>query len=180
MSKSTCSVFIATSADGFIAKTNGDIDWLHNPDYVIDGLDFGYESFMHSVDALLMGRSTYDQVLTFGEWPYTKPVYVATNRELDIPEALKCKIFRIQGTPEEIIEELRWHEHNRIYVDGGNLIQQFLRDGLIEQMIITRIPILLGNGIPLFGSLDQPLTLKTRSVKSFPNGFVQIEYKLVY
>ena len=178
--KSSCTVYIATSTDGFIAQKDGGIDWLHNPDYVLEGEDFGFAAFMDSIDALLMGRTTYEQVLTFGDWPYTKPVYVATSRELEFPEFLQGKVFKISGEPQEILAELRWNMVNRIYIDGGNTIQRFLKAGLIDRMIITRIPILIGEGIPLFGPTGSDITLKLLSCQSFDNGFVQLEYAPVY
>ena len=177
MHKKSCSVYIATSADGFIADRNGGIDWLHNPDYVIEGVDFGYQSFIDSVDALVMGRNTFEQVLTFGKWPYTKPVYVATSQELASQKNLNGKVFRISGTPSEILTELHWHEHYSIYIDGANTIQRFLKEQLVDRFIITRIPILLGEGTPLFGPLEKPIKLKMISSKSFSNGFIQIEYQ---
>ena len=180
MKKTTCSVYIATSADGFIADKDGGVEWLAHPDFTLEGEDFGYQAFMDSVDALLIGRNTFEQVLTFGDWPYTKPVYVATSRELSISENLTGKVFKVSGTPAEILAELQWHEIYSIYVDGGITIQQFLKDELLDRIIITRIPVLLGEGISLFGPVKKHIPLKTASSKSFPNGFVQVEYKPKY
>jgi len=166
------SVFIATSLDGFIARGNGAIDWLpENPE------PHGYDEFIASVDAIVIGRKTFETVLGFGGWAYGKtPVVVLSTKELKAPEGANCDFM--SGDPKEIVATLEQRGINRIYVDGGVTIQRFLEAGLIQSMIITRIPILLGSGIPLFGPLlhDVPLTHVT--TKSFKGGLVQSEYAI--
>lgn len=149
-------VYIAQSLDGFIAKKDGDIAWLEefpNP----DGSDFGFSDFMKKIDALLMGRNTYEKVLTFGFWPYDKPVYVVSNTIKVVPENLKEKVFIVRGEIFEILKNLENKGLKNIYVDGGKLIQSFLSEDLIDTMIITTIPVILGEGLPLFGSVGREL-----------------------
>lgn len=149
-------VYIAQSLDGYIAKKDGDITWLEefpNP----DGSDFGFSDFMKKIDALLMGRNTYEKVLTFGFWPYEKPVYVVSNTIKELPENLKGKVFIVGGEILEILESLESKGLKSIYVDGGKLIQSFLSEDLIDTMIITTIPVILGEGLPLFGSVGREL-----------------------
>ncbi|GAM55067.1 dihydrofolate reductase homolog [Vibrio ishigakensis] len=153
-------VYIATSLDGYIADKNNDLDWLHqvpNP----DGSDFGFAEFMDSIDALVMGRNTMEKVLSFGiDWPYNKPVYVLSSKLTQAPEGLEDKIFPVKGTPEEITATLKEKGLNNLYIDGGKTVQSFLQEDLIDKLVITTIPILLGGGIPLFSDLEQPLQFK--------------------
>lgn len=157
-------VYIATSLDGYIADKNNSVDWLHeipNP----QGDDFGFGEFMDRIDALIMGRNTLDVVLSFGvDWPYTKPVYVLSNSMIEVPKELEGKVFLTKGDPAEVMAELSAKGHSNFYVDGGTTIQQFLKADLIDEMVISIIPTLLGGGIPLFGELAQPL--KFRHTKS--------------
>lgn len=149
-------VYIAQSLDGFIAKKDGDITWLEefpNP----DGSDFGFSDFMKKIDALLMGRNTYEKVLTFGFWPYEKPVYVISNTIKVVPENLEGKVFIVRGEIIEILESLENKGLKSIYVDGGMLIQSFLYEDLIDTMIITTMPVILGEGLPLFASIGREL-----------------------
>lgn len=149
-------VYIAQSLDGFIAKKGGDITWLEefpNP----DGSDFGFSDFMKKIDALLMGRNTYEKVLTFGFWPYEKPVYVISNTIKVVPENLEGKVFIVRGEILEILESLENKGLKSIYVDGGKLIQSFLSEDLIDTMIITTMPVILGEGLPLFASIGREL-----------------------
>lgn len=176
-----CSAFIASSIDGFIARPDGDIEWLHKPEYAQeDGFDFGYSAFMESVDALVMGRNSFEKVLTFDPWPYEDtPVVVLTSRDLDIPEKLKGKVHLESGKPEEIAERLSLKGYKHLYIDGGVTIQRFLRAGLINEITITQIPVLLGDGISLFGSIGTEIQLKLEQTSGAHNGFVQSKYRLV-
>ena len=176
--KAKCSVYIATSLDGFIAKSDGDIDWLHHPDYTVEGEDFGYNTFMDSISALIMGRNTYDKVLTYGEWPYSKPVFVLTSKTLDIPENMAEKVFFLKGTPQEVIRKTIQQGFDRLYVDGGKTIQSFLRVGLISEITITQLPVLLGKGIPLFCPLQTSVPLTLISSTTYPNGFAKTTYRV--
>ncbi|MCR9172323.1 MAG: dihydrofolate reductase family protein [bacterium] len=152
----TNKVFIATSIDGYIADKNGGIDWLHsvpNP----EGDDMGYNSFMDEVDALLMGRKTFETVCSFDiDWPYSKPVFVLSNSLKDIPEKYEGKAFLINGDLTGVLTTIHSIGHESLYIDGGSTTQSFLKEGLIDTMIITQIPILLGGGTPLFGELEEP------------------------
>jgi dihydrofolate reductase len=170
------SVYIAASLDGFIARPDGDIDWLGEPSK--DGEDYGYEKFMDTVDFLVMGRNTYEKVLSFGQWPYTKPVVVLTSRPLDIPDDIASKVETMSGSPSDIVDELSKREAEHLYIDGGKTIQNFLVANLIQRIIITRIPILLGDGIPLFGPLQQDIKLRHIETRAFADGNVQCEYEV--
>ncbi len=177
----TCSVYIAASLDGFIARPDGDIDWLHNPAYTLpDGEnDFGYEAFMATVDALVMGSYSYEKVLSFDSWPYgAKKVVVLTQRPLSPPTDPAANVSFDSGPPANIVARQAQAGARHLYIDGGQTIQRFLRAGLIDQMIITQIPILLGSGIPLFGDLGVEIPLRLQHSRAFANGFVQNQYQI--
>jgi dihydrofolate reductase len=168
------SVFIATSLDGFIARENGDLDWLPVPE--AGGDDYGYGDFMKSVDALVIGRKTYEKMLTLGGWSYgAKRIVVLTSRPIDAPSA-GANVEAMSGEPAEIVERLAASGAPRLYVDGGETIRRFLAGGLIQRIIITQIPVLIGRGIPLFGPLDRDIELRHVVTRSWPNGMVQSEY----
>lgn len=174
------SVYIATSLDGFIARENGEIDWLPGIDMGPAGEDYGYKGFMDSIDVLVMGRHTYDKVLTFGEWPYgEKPVVILTSRALTIPQKIAPMVTSMSGPPAEIVSQLSARGLTHAYVDGGKTIQNFLDAGLIHQLIITTIPVLLGHGISLFGPLRHDIRLRHIETRQFPNGLVQSTYEVV-
>jgi dihydrofolate reductase len=174
------SVFIATSLDGFIARKDGDIDWLMVANTRVPaGEDCGYQAFFDSVDALVMGRNTYELAASFESWPYAdKPVVVLSSRPLDIPQALQGSVSCMAGKPKELCLSLAERGYRHVYVDGGLTIQGFLAAGLIDTLIITRIPVLLGEGIPLFGPLHDDLTLRHIETRAFDFGFVQSRYQL--
>jgi dihydrofolate reductase len=171
----TASVFVGTSLDGFIAREDGSLDWLPAG----GGEPHGYDEFFASVDALVIGRKTYETVLDFDAWPYgTKPVFVLsrTLSKVTVPEGAVCELM--SGTPAEIVSRLGARGLERLYVDGGVTIQAFLEAGLIQQVIITRVPVLLGSGIPLFGPLSRDIRLRHVATRSFPSGLVQSEYMI--
>ena len=170
------SVYIAVSLDGFIARKNGDLDWL--PAGEEGGEDFGYGEFMSTVDYIVMGRNTFEKVLTFGGWRYDKKVIVLTSRDLTIPSELADKAEVLHLSPRELIHEMERRGAKNIYLDGGVTIQRFLRESLVDEMTITTIPILLGEGLPLFGKLDNDVKLELVKSESFKNGFVQNKYKV--
>jgi len=166
------SVFIATSLDGFIARVNGDLDWLPPG----GGEEHGYDAFMATVDALVIGRKTYETVLTFGTWPYgEKPVFVLSTHTL-APAPLGAVVERMSGAPAEIVSWLAARGIQHVYVDGGITIQRFLQAGLIQRLIITRIPVLIGAGIPLFGPLPGDIVLRHVTTRQYSSGLVQSEY----
>lgn len=174
-----CRVFIATSLDGYIARPDGGLDWLPSGEGSSPGDDHGYTAFMADIDALVMGRKTYDIVLGFGSWPYTKPVFVLTHstKPLPVPKGGQCEA--ISGTPQEVVAKLAKRGLHNLYVDGGATITQFLAAGLIESMIITRIPVLIGAGIPLFGALPNDIPFRHVATRSYPSGLVQSEYAAI-
>ncbi|MAL18593.1 MAG: deaminase [Balneola sp.] len=175
-----CSVYIATSADGFIAKPDGDIEWLHRSEYedaAQVGLD--YTEFISTVDAIVMGRHSFEKVLTFDDWYYEDiEVIVLTTRKLTVPERLGDKVRVESGTPHEIVTTLSGEGKNHLYIDGGITIQRFLKAKLIDELTITVLPILLGNGIPLFGNEGIEQSLKLIEVSSSPGGTIQKRYRV--
>lgn len=173
-------VFIATSLDGFIAREDCDIEWLTSGGSGGGGEDYGFQSFFDSVDVLVLGRDTYEVVRGFGEWPYgTKPVVVLTGRPLEIPEAIAGTVEAMFGSPREIVRRLADRGAEHLYIDGGKTVQAFLAAGLVERLIISRIPILIGSGIPLFGPLPGDIHLRHVETRSFASGLVQSEYEVL-
>lgn len=172
-----CSVYIATSLDGFIARLDGGLDWL--PQQAEPGEDYGYQAFFDSVDVLVMGRNSYEKVLTFGAWPYgEKRVVVLSSRPLEIAPALAGRVEALSLSPREVVTRLEARGAHHAYVDGGQTIQRFLRDGLIDEITLTRIPVLIGQGLPLFGALDADVPLRHVETRSYPNGLVQSKYAI--
>ena len=146
-------VFIATSIDGFISAPDGNLDWL---DYVPfpDGEDGGFADFIKRVDAIVMGRVTFETVVGFGRgWHYAVPGIVLSSTLSSAPAEFESHVEFAMGTPQEIVKSLNDQGYANLYIDGGATVQAFLREGLIDQMILTRIPVLLGGGIPLFSEL---------------------------
>jgi dihydrofolate reductase len=169
------SVFVGTSLDGFIARPNGDLDWLPEG----GGEPHGYPEFFATVDALVIGRKTFETVLAFDAWPYgDKRVVVLSSRPLDLSGAGGGMIEQMAGPPAEIVSRLGREGARHLYVDGGITIQRFLQAGLIQRLIITRVPVLIGEGIPLFGSLPHDVRLQHVATRHYPSGLVQSEYAL--
>lgn len=169
-------IYIATSIDGFIAKKDGGIDWLielPNP----TGSDYGFGAFMERIDAVVMGRNTFELVLTFNEWIYIKPVFVLSNSLQSLPKNLPGKAELINGNPASVVKQLNLRNYNNLYIDGGKTIQGFLKQDLIDEMIITRIPILLGEGIPLFGVLTREQKFEHIKTEVYDNILVKSYYK---
>lgn len=166
-------VFVGTSLDGFIARADGRLDFL--PEACEP---HGFEELLESVDALVMGRRTWDFVASSGLWFYgDKPVFVLTSRELGATPA-GAVVHRVTGDPADVARELDARGVREAYVDGGATIQQFLRAGLVRRLILTRIPVLIGSGIPLFGALDGDVALRHVATRHFPSGLVQSEYEV--
>ncbi len=171
------SAYIATSLDGYIARENGDLDWLPGSDGETDGEDYGFGSFLESVDTLVMGRNTYEMVMSFGIWPYGKKrVIVMSTRQISIPEELTDTVEARSCSPIELIDELTISDVKHIYVDGGKTIQGFIKADLLNEITITTVPVLIGSGIPLFGIVDSDVELRHLETQSFENGFVQSKY----
>jgi dihydrofolate reductase len=171
-------VFIASSLDGYIAGPGGDIQWLEeipNP----GGSDYGYAQFMGSIDALVMGRKTFEKVAGFPEWPYPKPVFVLSRTLKQVPERFNGKVELFEGTPGQIIHHLGEQGYHELYVDGGEVIREFLAEDLVDTMTITWVPIVLGDGIPLFGNSTFRLQFKLMKTEEFNHHLIQAVYKRV-
>lgn len=175
-----CSVFIATSLDGFISRDDGSIDWLMKANTLAPpGEDCGYKSFISTVDVLVMGCNSYEKVLSFDEWPYGElPVVVMSSQTVAIPEKLRTCVSATMETPTTLVQRLSKQGAKHLYVDGGVTIQGFLFDGLINEMTITLIPVLLGSGRTLFGPLKRDIELHHVETKTFDGGFVQLKYRI--
>jgi dihydrofolate reductase len=172
----TASVFIGTSLDGFIARRNGDLDFLP-PD---GGEPHGYNEFIASVDAIVIGRNTFETVLSMKPWPYgNKRVVVLSSRPVDLSAAVGGVVEQMAGPPAEIVSRLAASGAHHLYIDGGITIQQFLCAGLIQRLIITRVPVLIGEGIPLFGALPRDIRLRHIATRHYPSGLVSSEYRVV-
>ncbi len=166
-------VFIATSLDGYIADKEGGIDWLHAIENPTND-DMGFHQQMANTDALVMGRNTFETVIGFDcPWPYNKPVFVISHTLKEVPEALADKVFIVSGLLDDILDEIHQQGHKNLYIDGGLTIQSFLKEDLIDELIITTIPVLLGGGISLFAGLEKPLKFKNTRSERFLGCIVQ-------
>ena len=175
------SVFIGTSLDGFIARENGDIDWLDDANKQVTlGEDFGFKSFLESVDQIIMGRKTFDQVMNFDNWPYSNTkMIVLTSKNIEIPEKLRETVTTSNtSSPEQLIKELSDQSINHIYIDGGIVIQDFLSARLVDEITVTIVPILIGKGKSFSGLLSQDLSLQHLKTTVYSFGFVQNKYKI--
>ncbi|CAM1352771.1 dihydrofolate reductase family protein [Tenacibaculum halocynthiae] len=170
-------VFIAKSLDGYIADKNGGLDWLQsipNP----NNDDMGYVEFTNGIDALVMGRTTFETVIGFDvPWPYNKPVFVLSNKLNEIPESHKEKAFLIKGTLMEILDQIHKKGFHKLYIDGGTTIRSFLKEDLIDEMVLTTIPVLLGSGSSLFTELPNELNFELIERKKYLNQITQNHYK---
>ncbi len=170
-------VFIAQSLDGYIAGPNGEIDWL---DMVPneEQNDMGYLALMNEVEAIVMGRKTFETVLGFGiEWPYTKPVFVLSHSMTSVPNDLSEKVFLLSGSPSEVTKTLNGKGYHNLYIDGGRTIQNFLSEDAIDELRITTIPILLGGGHSLFGALGEQILFEHVHTEVFLGELVQSHFK---
>ncbi|SRR6267143_2958731 len=171
----TASVFIGTSVDGFIARPNGDLDFLPEG----GGEPHGYTEFIASVDAIVIGRKTFETVLAFEGWPYLdKRVVVLSSRPLDFSAVRGGVVEQMAGPPAEIVSQLAARGVHHLYIDGGITIQEFLRAGAIQRLIITRVPVLIGEGVPLLGSLPRDIRLRHVATRHYSSGLVQSEYEV--
>ena len=187
------SVYIATSLDGFIARSDGGLDWLqHDPGEKVDSHDpfktepdiedYGFNPFFQSIDTMVMGRGTYEFVADTGQWIYEGKrtiVLSSTLSEGDIAKHLAGKIEVLSAEPADLAKKLQAEGAERVYVDGGVTIQRFLRAGLVDELIVSRMPVLLGSGIPLFGDLDADIRFEHIETSGYPSGLVQSIYAAI-
>lgn len=174
------SVFMAASLDGYIARPDGDVAWLHDSVAPMpEGDDAGYAAFYATIDVLVLGRGSFEKVLTFEPFPYDKPVVVLSRSMTAVPERLRAQVTIESAAPRALVMKLAAQGYQHIYLDGGQVIQSFLREGLVDALTITRIPLLLGAGRPLFGHLTADVPLRHLRTQSWPNGFVQSTYAVV-
>jgi dihydrofolate reductase len=167
------SVFVGASLDGFIARKNGDLDFLPPG----GGEPHGYNEFIATVDTIVIGRNTFETVLPMKPWPYAnKRVVVLSSRPVDFSAVVGGLVEQMAGSPAEIVSKLAATGARHLYIDGGITIQQFLRAGLIQHLTVTRVPVLIGNGIPLFGSLPHDIRLRHIATRHYPTGLVSSEY----
>lgn len=168
------SVFVGISVDGYLARKDGSLDFLPTD----GGEPHGYNEFMATVDAIVIGRGTYEVVLGFVKWPYEKPVIILSSSlsEVSAPPNADCTLM--SGEPHDIVNRLSDRGFQHLYVDGGITIQRFLSAGLIQRIIVTHVPVLIGTGIPLFGPLAHDIRLAHERTRSFPSGLVSSEYRV--
>lgn len=171
----TTTIYIATSLDRFIARPDGSIDWLTQPD---DGEDFGWAEFIDTIDRIVMGRVTFEQVVSFGSWPYEgTPLTVLSSTISAVPAHLQGQAEVSSLSPQALLRQLADQGCKKVYVDGGTTIQSFLRDDLIDELVIATIPVLIGQGIPLFGPIDADMAWDHRSTQTFKHGIVMSSYR---
>lgn len=178
------SVYIATTLDGFIARENGELDWLPGSDGEVpvdsENEDFGFNAFMNSIDTLVMGRNTYEMAISTGMWPYgNKRVIVLSNTMRNLADGVPNTVELRSELPNDLYNKLKNSGAKHLYIDGGKTIQSFLNSGLIDEIIITTVPVLIGSGIPLFGPLNSDKKLKHIETKAYKNGFVQTRYEVI-
>lgn len=184
-----CSVYIATSVDGYIATKDGSVDWLHtagNKDAEMgEHADMGFNDYISSIDCMIMGRKCMDMISSFNlsseQWPYGDiKIIVLSNTIKDAPENLKDKVEMYSGDLNDLIDSLEYKGFKHAYIDGGTTIQAFINLQLINEITITRTPLLLGEGIPLFGETFKIIKLEQAKAIAFPNNFVQVKYIVSY
>ena len=170
-------VFIAKSIDGYIADKNGGIDWLNSTPNT-NQIDMGFGKFMSSIDAIVMGRTTFEMVCSFDiSWPYTVPVFVLSTTLKKVPEKYAKNVELIKGTLKKVLAKIHSKGFSKLYIDGGKTIQSFLKEDLIDEMTITTMPILLGGGFSLFGDLEKPLEFEHIESQVFLDAVVQDTYR---
>jgi len=168
------SVYIGTSLDGFIAREDGRLDWLMG--FADDEAVSAYHEFMSGIDAIVIGRGTFETVMTFPEWPYEKPVFVLSRSLKKLPATLADRATLISMPPDEVVSHLETLGFTSVYVDGGKVIQSFLNEDLIDELIIARVPVLIGSGIPLFDRLSKDLAFTHTRTTAASNGLIRSYY----
>lgn len=169
-------VYIGTSLDGFIARADGDISWLVKFADA-DAID-AYNEFIATVDVIVIGRGTFETVLGFPSWPYDKPVFILSRTVKDVPDRLGNKATITSLEPSELLRHLSDQGFKAAYIDGGKVIQSFLAADLIDSLIIGTVPVIIGSGLPLFGSLDTDINFEHVRTSTYANGLVRSYYKL--
>ena len=168
-------VYIATSLDGYIATWEGGLEWLYaTPNPTND--DYGYGAFISGIDAIVMGRKTFEKILTFDSWPYARPVFVLSKCSDTVSEDMRDKAERVSGELTTLVSQLNERGYHNLYIDGGRTIRGFLAEDLIDEIIITRMPILLGNGIPLFSQLPHELLFEHQKTEVMNAALVKSHY----
>lgn len=184
-----CSVFIATSADGYIATSDGGIEWLETAGSrnvgMGDSADMGFADYLAGVDCMIMGRKCMEKISSFDltpeQWPYgDRRIVALSNTGRTPPTNLEGRVEMYSGDIPSLIEQLEADGFKSAYIDGGATITSFINLGLINEMILTRAPVLLGEGLPLFGRFDRQIKLEKTQAKAYPNDFVQIHYTVNY
>ena len=170
-------VYIGTSLDGFIARNDGDISWLTQ--FANDETIHAYEEFISRIDAIVIGRGTFEKVLTFPTWPYDRKVFVLSNSIKQVPDELKEKVTVLSINPLKLLNYLSSFGFSSIYIDGGTVIQNFLKEDLVDELIISKVPVLIGNGIQLFGQLNSDLKFKHIKTQVQSNGLVRSYYEKI-
>lgn len=168
-------VYIGTSLDGFIARTDGDIDWLMK--FADADAVEAYNEFMATIDVIVIGRGTFDKVLEFPSWPYDRPVFVLSRTLKDLPDSAKDKATVLSLDPADLLRYLSDNGFKAAYIDGGKVIQSFLAEDLIDSLIIANVPVLIGSGLPLFGSLNSDIAFDHVRTETYSNGLVRSYYK---
>jgi len=169
------SVYIGTSLDGFIARNDSDITWLTQ--FANDEAILAYKEFMSGIDVIVIGRGTFEKVMTFPEWPYEKKVFVLSSTIKEIPEMARDKVTVLAMSPDKLLNYLSDEGFSNLYLDGGKVIQGFLKRDLIDELIIARVPVLIGNGIPLFADLDTDINFEHKRTEVSSNGLVRSYYE---
>ena len=168
-------VYVGMSLDGFIARKDGDFSWL-NP-FNNSEVGDSYKKFIRNIDAIVIGRGTFETVVPLPSWPYNRKVFLLSNSIKELPDKIKKKVKILSMQPTELLSYLSKEGFKNIYVDGGKVIQSFLREDLIDEMIITQVPVLIGSGIPLFGSLDKDIQFTHIHTEVYSNGLVKSHYE---
>jgi dihydrofolate reductase len=171
------SAYVAISLDGYIARADGSMDWLRGGGPRPPEEAARYRAFIDSVDAIVLGRATYEAVRDLPVWPYpAKPVVVLGSAPSGVPSTHPDAVEHMTGAPADLLPRFGARGWSHLYVDGGNTIQRFLAAGLVHRLVLNRVPVLLGTGIPLFGPLPADVWLQHVSTVAYPGGLVQSEY----
>jgi dihydrofolate reductase len=168
-------VFVGTSLDGFIARADGEFDWLSA--FANDEAIRAYEELSNRIDAIVIGRGTFEKVLSFPSWPYEKKVFVLSTSITVAPASLKNKVTILSMNPGALLGYLSSIGYSTVYIDGGKVIQAFLKEDLVDELIISKAPVIIGNGIPLFGYLDRDLEFRHVRTDVCSNGLVRSYYE---